>query len=112
MHSPGYVAATDAAAREEFFADYKGMRDRIGAERGWPPMARGEYEREIERARSMSARPRRWRAKIAATVRGLGVSRFDLKYSAGGLAQARMLSCIELYAREVMPRVRALLAEA
>ena len=35
VHSPGYVAETDAQAREEFWPSYKTMRDRIGAERGW-----------------------------------------------------------------------------
>ncbi len=111
VHSPGYVGASDAAAREEFYADYKGMRDRIGAERGWPPMARGEYEHEIERGSLYVGGPETVARKIAATARGLGISRFDLKYSAGGLAHARMMSCIALYAREVIPRVRELLAE-
>ena len=46
VHSHGYVADTDAKAREELWADYKAMRDRIGAERGWPPMQRAEFERE------------------------------------------------------------------
>ena len=44
--------------------------------------------------------------KIAATVRALGASRFDLKYSAGTLAHERLLRSIELYGREVIPRVR------
>jgi hypothetical protein len=48
--------------------------------------------------------------KIAATVRDLGASRFDLKYSAGTLSHERMLRSIELYGREVIPRVRELLA--
>ncbi|MGN6744340.1 MAG: LLM class flavin-dependent oxidoreductase, partial [Amnibacterium sp.] len=38
VHSPGHVGASDAEAREELFQDYKAMRDRIGRERGWPPM--------------------------------------------------------------------------
>ena len=38
VHSHGYVAATDELAREELWPDYKRMRDRIGSERGWPPM--------------------------------------------------------------------------
>ena len=109
VHSPGYVGATDAQARDEFYNDYKGMRDRIGAERGWPPMARAEYEREIEAGSLYVGSPETVAAKIAATASALGLSRFDLKYSAGGLSQARMLSCIELYATQVMPRVRALL---
>ncbi len=111
VHSPGYVSETDAAARQEFYADYKGMRDRIGAERGWPPMARDEYEREIERGSLYVGAPETVARKIAATARGLGLSRFDLKYSAGGLSHARMLNCISLYARDVIPRVRELLAE-
>ena len=49
--------------------------------------------------------------KIAATVRALGASRFDLKYSAGTLGHELMLRSIELYGREVIPRVRELVSE-
>ena len=49
--------------------------------------------------------------KIAATVRALGASRFDLKYSAGTLPHEAMMRSIDLYGREVIPRVRQLLAE-
>lgn len=110
VHSPGYVAATDAQAREEFWLPYKGMRDRIGAERGWPPMETAEFEREIEHGSLYLGSPETVARKIAATVRALGVSRFDLKYSAGTLPHPKLMTCIELYGREVMPRVRELLA--
>lgn len=110
VHSPGYVAATDAQAREEFWLPYKGMRDRIGAERGWPPMEKAEFEREIEHGSLYLGSPETVARKIAATVRALGVSRFDLKYSAGTLPHPKLMTCIELYGREVMPRVRELLA--
>ena len=109
VHSPGYVAQTDARARDEFFPDYKAMRDRIGAERGWPPMARDEYEREIEHGAMFVGSPETVARKIAGVAKALGLSRFDLKYSAGGLSHARMMKCIELYGREVIPRTRALL---
>src|ERR1700734_696158 len=46
VHSPGYTADSDEQAREELWPDYKRMRDRIGAERGWPPMQRAEFEQE------------------------------------------------------------------
>ena len=45
-------------------------------------------------------------------MRSLGASRFDLKYSAGTLGHELLLRSIELYGREVIPRVRQLLAEA
>jgi hypothetical protein len=49
--------------------------------------------------------------KIAATLRDLGASRFDLMYSAGTLPHDLMLGTIELYGREMIPRVCELLAE-
>ncbi|CEG07075.1 Alkanal monooxygenase alpha chain [Afipia felis] len=110
IHSPGYIAATDEQAREEFWLPYKGMRDRIGAERGWPPMEKEEFEREIERGSLYLGSPDTVARKIAATVKALGASRFDLKYSAGTLSHGKLMTCIELYGREVMPRVRELLA--
>lgn len=110
-HSPGYIAESDDVAREEFWLPYKSMRDRIGAERGWPPMRRGEFESEIERGSLYVGSPETVARKIAATARELGLARFDLKYSAGPLAHSKMMRCIELYGREVIPRVRELLRE-
>src|SRR5215468_190749 len=43
MHSPGFIADTDEAAREIHWPSYKVMRDRIGALRGWPPVRLEEY---------------------------------------------------------------------
>ena len=64
VHSHGYVAETDALAREELFADYKRMRDKIGAERGWPPFGtRRVRARDRDTARSMSARRKPSRAR-------------------------------------------------
>ena len=83
VHSPGYVAATDEQAREEFFPAYKQMRDRIGAERGWPPMGRDEFEQEVARGSLYLGSPETVARKIAATAKGLGIARFQLKYSAG-----------------------------
>jgi probable LLM family oxidoreductase len=112
VHSPGHVADTDAQAREELWPHYEVMRNRIGAERGWPPTSRAEFDREIAAGSLYVGSPETVARKIAATVRALGASRFDFKYSAGTLAHERLLRSIELYGREVVPRVRRLLAEA
>jgi probable LLM family oxidoreductase len=110
VHSHGFVGETDAQARNDLFADYKRMRDKIGAERGWPPMSRTDFEREIEHGSLYVGSPETVARKITATVRGLGVSRFDLKYSAGPLSHAKMMGSIELYGRKVIPLVREMLA--
>lgn len=111
VHSPGYVAASDALAAEEFFPAYKAMRDRIGAERGWGPLTREEFEREVAGGSLYLGSPQTVARKIAATVKTLGLSRFQLKISAGPLSQDKLLRCIGLYGREVVPMVRELVGE-
>lgn len=111
VHSPGHVAETDARAREELWPAYREMRNRIGAERGWGPISPAEYEREIESGSLYVGSPETVARKIAATARALGISRFDMKYSAGPLAHDALLRSIELYGRVVIPRVRELLAD-
>lgn len=111
IHSPGHVAETDAQARETLWPAYEVMRNRIGAERGWGPTSRAEFEREIAEGSLYVGAPETVARKIAATMLALGVSRFDFKYSAGTLAHATMLRSIELYGREVIPRVRELVEQ-
>jgi probable LLM family oxidoreductase len=110
VHSPGYVADTDDQAREELWPDYKAMRDRIGKERGWPPMGRDEFVREAEQGSLYVGSPETVARKIAATVKTLGASRFQLKYSAGPLPHEKLMRSIELYGRRVVPLVRDMLA--
>jgi len=112
VHSPGHVAATDAEAREQLWPAYEVMRNRIGAERGWGPTSRAEFDREVEAGSLYVGSPETVARKIAAAVRALGASRFALKYGAGTLRHELLLRNIELYGREVIPRVRRLLAGA
>ena len=109
VHSHGYVAETDAQARDELWPDYKQMRDRIGAERGWPPMQRAEFDREADQGSLYVGSPDTVARRMVATITALGLSRFDLKYSAGPLPHERLMRSIALYGREVIPRVRSML---
>jgi probable LLM family oxidoreductase len=109
VHSPGYIAETDAQAREELWPAYRDMRNRIGAERGWGPTSPAEFEQEVEEGSLYVGSPETVARKIAATASALGVDRFDMKYSAGWLAHDKMMRCIEFYGREVVPRVRDML---
>ena len=112
VHSPGYVADTDAKAREELWPSYKEMRDRIGAERGWGPMSRGEFEHEADSGSLYVGSPETVATRIAATITALGPSRFDMKYSAGALSHERMMRSIDLYGSSVVPRAKQLIAAA
>jgi len=110
VHSPGYVADTDAQAREELWPDYKIMRDRIGRERGWPPMGHDEFVQEADQGSLYVGSPETVARKITSTVKALGLTRFQLKYSAGPLPHAKLMRCIELYGRKVVPLVKEMLA--
>ena len=112
VHSPGYIADTDEQARAELWPDYKKMRDRIGAERGWPPMGRSEFDGEADSGSLYVGSPETVARKIAATAKILDISRFDLKYSAGPLPHEKLMRSIELYGTKVIPMVRELLAKA
>jgi alkanesulfonate monooxygenase SsuD/methylene tetrahydromethanopterin reductase-like flavin-dependent oxidoreductase (luciferase family) len=87
------------------------MVDRIGRERGWPPMDRAQFDDAAgpEGALFVGS-PETVATKIASAAKGLGLSRFDLKYGNGGLSHDKLMKSIELYGTKVIPRVRELLA--
>jgi probable LLM family oxidoreductase len=112
VHSPGHVAETDEAARNELWPHYEVMINRIGGERGWPPATRAQFEREAGPDGALCVgSPDTVAAKIARTVRLLGLSRFNVKYSAGTLPHPLLMKSIELLGTRVAPRVKELLAE-
>jgi probable LLM family oxidoreductase len=112
MHSPGFVAATDEEAKELFYPGYRVIRDRIGAQRGWPPLQRKDFDAEVARGSLYVGSPETVATRIARTIRTLDVGRFDMIYSAAGtVSSSARLRAVELYGTQVIPRVRELLAE-
>lgn len=105
-HSPGHIAVTDELAREQLWPHFKANRDRIGAERGWPPVTQAEYLREIEHGSLYVGSPDTVARRIAATAQTLGLDRFDLKYSNGPMPHEQLMTSIRLYGTEVIPQVR------
>jgi probable LLM family oxidoreductase len=111
VHSPGHVAETDEQAREELWPHFLEQRTKIGAERGWSPPTRAQFDHEAgPRGALFVGSPETVAQKIAATARTLSLSRFDLKYSNGPMPHERMLKSIELIGTKVAPRVHELLA--
>ena len=111
VHSPGHIAATDEQAKTEVWPHYEAMMTRIGAERGWPPATRAQFEREVGPHGALCVgSPDTVAAKIAQTVKSLGLSRFDLKYSNGTLPHESLMTSIELFGTKVAPLVRKLAA--
>jgi probable LLM family oxidoreductase len=109
LHSHGYVADNDAQAREELWPHHKAMRDRIGAERGWPPATRASFDQEADGGSLYVGAPETVARRIAATAKALGIARFDMKYSSGTLPHDKLMHSIELYGTKVIPMVREML---
>jgi probable LLM family oxidoreductase len=106
VHSPGHVAPTDEQAKEELWPHYQKMMNKIGAERGWPPRGRADFEQEVAHGALCVGSPDTVAKKIISTVKTLGLSRFDLKYSNGALPHETMKKSIELIGTQVAPKVR------
>ena len=111
VHSPGHVADTDEEAKEQAWPHYEVMHNRIGAERGWGPTNRVQFEMQVGAQGSLYVgSPETVARKIADTAKLLGLSRFDMKYSMGQLPHPQMMRSIELYGTKVIPLVRDMLA--
>ncbi|MEV4016813.1 LLM class flavin-dependent oxidoreductase [Nonomuraea angiospora] len=111
LHSPGFIADTDEQAKQLHYPRYKVIRDRIGAQRGWPPLRREEYDADLEHGSLYVGSPETVARKIARTVRTLDAGRFDLVYTSGSQPMSARLRAVELYGTKVIPMVRDILAE-
>ncbi|PJJ71459.1 putative LLM family oxidoreductase [Diaminobutyricimonas aerilata] len=111
QHAIGHVADTDAEAAETFWPAWQTTMTRAARERGTLPPTLDSYMREIEAGALMIGSPETVARKIADCVRALNLSRFDFKYALAPLPWERGMRSIELYGREVVPRVRELLGD-
>jgi alkanesulfonate monooxygenase SsuD/methylene tetrahydromethanopterin reductase-like flavin-dependent oxidoreductase (luciferase family) len=111
VHAPGHVAATDEQAKAEFWPRYRDIFTLVAAERGFalPTAGKFDWETGPEGALFVGS-PQTVARKIATNLRALGATRFDLKYGMPGMTHGQLMTSVELYGGEVVPRVRELLA--
>lgn len=109
VHGPGYIAATDGQAIDEYWPHYNASYGRISRERGQNHIDFAYFVREVEEGALYVGSPETVARKIARTVDALGVDRFDFKYNAGPMTHAASMRTIELYASEAIPKTSDLL---
>jgi alkanesulfonate monooxygenase SsuD/methylene tetrahydromethanopterin reductase-like flavin-dependent oxidoreductase (luciferase family) len=113
INSHTYVADTTEQAADEFFPPYAAMMNRIGRERGWPPLSRPQFDAgRSPRGALLVGSPDDVARKIAAQREIFGHQRFLAQINVGGLPHEKVLHAIELLGTEVVPRVRDLAQEA
>ncbi len=109
MHAPGHVAETDEQAQAEFWPHWRETLTRVGKERGFRPPTEESFADDVgpEGALYVGS-PETVANKIVANLELLDASRFDLKFGMPGLTHNQVMSTIELYGTQVIPRVREL----
>jgi probable LLM family oxidoreductase len=112
LHSLGFVAPTDEEAMNIQWPYYKEQFEWAARERGWRDPTYEQFLAEVDHGSMYVGSPETVANRIAAVIRTLGLSRFDLLYALGRVPHEQRMATIELYGREVIPRVRELLATA
>ncbi|MEA2199394.1 MAG: hypothetical protein QOJ25_3445 [Solirubrobacteraceae bacterium] len=110
LHSLGFVAETDEEAIDIQWPYWKEQFEWAARERGWRRPTYEQFQSEVTHGSMYVGSPETVANKIADVARTLELSRFDLAYAVGRVPHEQRLSTIELYGREVIPRVRELLA--
>src|SRR3954453_16517798 len=110
LHPLGFVAETDDEAVEIQWPYYKEQFEQAARERGWRPPTYEQFLAEVDDGSMYVGSPDTVANRIATVVRTLSLSRFDLHYAIGRVPHDRRMAMIELFARQVIPRVRELLA--
>jgi probable LLM family oxidoreductase len=108
VHALGFVADTDGQARDAFFPGWQYMFTKVGAERGWPPATRAQYDQMTgPRGAFLIGSPDTVVAQLKQADRDLGgVDRVTFQMSSAARDQPAMLRSIDLLGQAVRPRVR------
>jgi probable LLM family oxidoreductase len=107
INSHGYIADTTQQALDESFPYVSAAMNKIGQERGWPPMSRVDYDAAATlRGANFVGTPEQVVEKILFQHEIFGHDRFLVQFGIGGTPHEGVLRSIELLGREVAPAVR------
>jgi alkanesulfonate monooxygenase SsuD/methylene tetrahydromethanopterin reductase-like flavin-dependent oxidoreductase (luciferase family) len=107
INSHGFVANTSQEAADIAFPGQKVMMDRIGRERGWPPLQRQDFEASRTlRGASFVGSPQEVIEKILFQYEIFKHDRFLIQFSVGSVPHDKLLRSIELFGTEVAPAIR------
>ena len=109
MH--GFVGDTTEAAKEMFYEPHQAVMNRIGAERGWPPSGRREYEAACgPSGHLIIGDPDRVADRIIELHRIFRNDRILIQMAIGAVPHAQLMRAIELLGTKVAPKVKEALS--
>jgi probable LLM family oxidoreductase len=112
IHSIGFIADTSAQAADDFYPSYAELFNRIGRERGWPPITRAQFEAgRGPTGALLVGDPESIAEKIAYEHNVLGgISQMTILLNGGMISHRKTMHAIELLGTKVAPLVRKELA--
>jgi probable LLM family oxidoreductase len=107
INSHGFIADSSQDAADTAFPAFKTVMDRIGRERGWPPMTRAQFEfsRSL-RGADFVGNPEEVIEKILYQHEIFNHDRFLIQLTVGTLPHKKVLRAIELLGTKVAPAVK------
>ncbi len=106
-----FIGEDSQAAADDFFPYYAKMMNRIGAERGWQPLSRQQFEQlRSPKGALMVGSVQQVIDKILYEHELFGFTRFMAHGSIGNVPHKMIMKSIELYGSKVAPAVRKALA--
>lgn len=106
INSHGFIAENSQDALDTAFPAFKTVMDKIGRERGWPPMTRDQFELSCGlHGANVVGSPQQVIDKILYQHEIFGHQRFMLQFSVGSVPHDKMMKSIELFGNVVAPAV-------
>jgi probable LLM family oxidoreductase len=108
LHSPGYVGEDDGSAVADYYPGYAQLWTKLGRERGWPPVTRGQFDSLIgPKGVLVVGGPETVAQKLLRHSQALGgVDRFTFQMDNAGLSHQQLKRSIELIGTKVIPQMR------
>jgi probable LLM family oxidoreductase len=111
INSHGLISDTTQDASDTAFPAYKLIMDKIGSERGWPPMSRAQFDASTTlKGANFVGSPQQVTDKILYQHELFGHQRFNMQMSVGSMPHEKVMRSIELFGSEVVPAVKKALA--
>lgn len=107
INSHGFLADDSKQAADDYFPALSMVMNKIGRERGWPPMTRQQFDASRSlRGSDFVGNPDEIIEKILFQHQLFGHQRFLLQLGVGTLPHKKMMRAIELLGTKVAPVVR------
>ena len=107
INSHGFIADSKREALETAFPAFKQVMDKIGGERGWPPMSREQFDASATlRGANFIGGPQEIIDKIMYQYEIFKHDRFLIQMSVGSVSHKKLMRSIELFGTEVAPVIR------